>query len=384
MNTIFPINFSHTMMSDLWSCEFKWYRTHCQRLSGVHRSGDLIAGGLFSQKKAQALLNTEPLEKLIKTFLPFENIQKNIQNDLIEALALTAVRYATGASHTFVHSKKPLSWRRTRRVGLPAKISPAHVLASSAIPILFPPVSITGTFFGDGSLRNYTPLSPAIKCGAEKILIIANKLDTSQEMANKIRSFIGQWPDWVGIDFAPEKNSQKHYKLTNGCEVKAVATSKDALRGFTPTVLVFDEAAFIEADADFFFGDVDAGFDGHHPAGFDGLGGVADVVDIPIALEQIQNVLTHTHRGIMDVRFETREDLLQRFEETRRSYVVSLGGVAVIGLIVGAVIAALIVGSSIVMTVEGGPTLMGLPAFGFLGFCGAVVGLGGGGTTSLL
>ncbi|MSU48879.1 MAG: FtsX-like permease family protein [Opitutus sp.] len=64
---------------------------------------------------------------------------------------------------------------------------------------------------------------------------------------------------------------------------------------------------------------------------------VADVADIPIALEQITNVLTNTHRGIQDIRFETREDLLQRFEETRRSYVVSLGGVAVIGLIVGGI-----------------------------------------------
>jgi hypothetical protein len=85
----------------------------------------------------------------------------------------------------------------------------------------------------------------------EKILIIANKLDTSQEMANKIRAFIDQWPNWVGAGFAPEKNSQRHYKLNNGSEVKAVATSKDALRGFTPTILVFDEAAFIEADNDF-------------------------------------------------------------------------------------------------------------------------------------
>jgi hypothetical protein len=85
----------------------------------------------------------------------------------------------------------------------------------------------------------------------EKILIIANKLDTSQEMANKIRMFIGQWPSWVGIDFSVDKNSQKHYKTNNGCEVKAVATSKDALRGFTPTILVFDEAAFIDADSDF-------------------------------------------------------------------------------------------------------------------------------------
>ena len=91
----------------------------------------------------------------------------------------------------------------------------------------------------------------AKKIKPEKILIIANKLDTSQEMANKIRAFIDQWPNWVGAGFAPEKNSQRHYKLNNGSEVKAVATSKDALRGFTPTILVFDEAAFIEADNDF-------------------------------------------------------------------------------------------------------------------------------------
>lgn len=85
----------------------------------------------------------------------------------------------------------------------------------------------------------------------EKILIIANKLDTSVELANKIRGFTEQWPSWVGVGFSSEKNSQRHFKLTNDCEVKAVATSKDALRGYTPTILIFDEAAFIEADDDF-------------------------------------------------------------------------------------------------------------------------------------
>lgn len=64
---------------------------------------------------------------------------------------------------------------------------------------------------------------------------------------------------------------------------------------------------------------------------------VADIADLPVAIEQMTNVLTHTHRGIQDVWFETREELLKRFEETRRSYVVSLGGVAVIGLIVGGI-----------------------------------------------
>ena len=91
----------------------------------------------------------------------------------------------------------------------------------------------------------------AKKNSPEKVLIIANKLDTAVEVANKIRAFTDQWPSWVGVGFSAEKNSQRHFKLTNGCEVKAVATSKDALRGYTPTILIFDEAAYIEADSDF-------------------------------------------------------------------------------------------------------------------------------------
>ena len=94
-------------------------------------------------------------------------------------------------------------------------------------------------------------LVTAKKSKPEKILIIANKLDTSMEFANKIRGFVDQWPEWLGVNFSADKNSQRHFKLSNGCEVKAVATSKDALRGYTPTILIFDEAAFIDADDDF-------------------------------------------------------------------------------------------------------------------------------------
>jgi hypothetical protein len=91
----------------------------------------------------------------------------------------------------------------------------------------------------------------ASKNKPEKILIIANKLDTASEFANKVRGFINQWPDWINVGFSKEKDSQKHFKLNNGSEVKAVATSVDALRGFTPTTLIFDEAAYIEAGDDF-------------------------------------------------------------------------------------------------------------------------------------
>jgi hypothetical protein len=85
----------------------------------------------------------------------------------------------------------------------------------------------------------------------ERVLIIANKKDTAVEMANKIRAFLEQWPDWLNVGFSPDKNSESRFKLNNGCEVKAVATSADALRGYTPTILIFDEAAYIEAGEDF-------------------------------------------------------------------------------------------------------------------------------------
>jgi len=85
----------------------------------------------------------------------------------------------------------------------------------------------------------------------DRVLLIANKRDTAVEMANKVRHFLEQWPDWINVGFSPDKNSESRFRLNNGCEVKAVATSADALRGYTPTILVFDEAAYIEAGEDF-------------------------------------------------------------------------------------------------------------------------------------
>jgi hypothetical protein len=90
----------------------------------------------------------------------------------------------------------------------------------------------------------------------QKILIAANKQETAKEFLKKIRDFTVQLPSWMDVYrgpnsdswFDPEKNSSSHYKLWNGSEVKAVASSKDALRGYTPSVIVVDEAAFIEGN----------------------------------------------------------------------------------------------------------------------------------------
>ena len=90
----------------------------------------------------------------------------------------------------------------------------------------------------------------------QKVLIAANKQETAKEFLKKIRDFTVQLPSWMDVYrppnseswFDPEKNSSSHYKLWNGSEVKAVASSKDALRGYTPSVIVVDEAAFIEGN----------------------------------------------------------------------------------------------------------------------------------------
>lgn len=87
----------------------------------------------------------------------------------------------------------------------------------------------------------------------QRVLILANKQETAIEFLKKVKDFTSQLPSWMNVWggatdswFDPEKNSAKHYRLRNGSEVKAVATSMDALRGYTPTLLVMDEAAYIE------------------------------------------------------------------------------------------------------------------------------------------
>ena len=78
----------------------------------------------------------------------------------------------------------------------------------------------------------------------EKVLILANKQDLSQEILKKVKEFLRQFPDWMGLKF--DTDSKKNIVLNNKSEGRALATSTDALRGFTPTFLVMDEAAFIE------------------------------------------------------------------------------------------------------------------------------------------
>jgi len=129
-------------------------------------------GSFFKKKTAFFLLDASPLKKLIKHHSSFAQLQTNIKDGTLKSLAISCVNYTTGWSETFCQGNDIKEWRRTRRIGIKSKINLKHIMASAAIPVLFPPVRIGQDFYGDGSLRNFTPLSPAIRLGAEKLFVI--------------------------------------------------------------------------------------------------------------------------------------------------------------------------------------------------------------------
>lgn len=151
----------------------KVYRTDVISLGriGARWIAELSLNGLISERHANALLDTTPLRSLLEETIPFERIPHHIESGALRGVAVTAVDYCCGLSRTFFQGKAE-PWERFRRRGERASLTLAHVRASAAIPVLFPPVQMSQHHFGDGSVRNYTPLSPAIKLGAERLLVI--------------------------------------------------------------------------------------------------------------------------------------------------------------------------------------------------------------------
>jgi NTE family protein len=141
---------------------------------GVRWARDLSLGGLTGHVSPKALLDTEPLRGTLQGWIPFGRIEKNLGAGTLRALVLAATNLYTATGVFFVDgaSDVPL-WRQARRIAERARIGADHVLASSAIPLLFPPVRLDGRWFGDGSIRNTAPISPAIHLGAERVLAIS-------------------------------------------------------------------------------------------------------------------------------------------------------------------------------------------------------------------
>ena len=120
-----------------------------------------------------ALLDNEPLSVLLDRVIRFENIQPRIDAGYLDAVAISATSYVTGNSVSFFQGKPDLKrWHRTKRIGVPTTLGVEHLMASSAIPSVFPAVKIGREYYGDGSVRQLAPLSTALRLGAERIVVI--------------------------------------------------------------------------------------------------------------------------------------------------------------------------------------------------------------------
>lgn len=171
-------------LADVWR-NFQVGQVYRSDPLGVAASGArwlaALAFGWLVNKPPRSLLDNRPLRELLERKLDFRRIGRAIGNGSLYAVSLTASGYTSGQSVSFfeAHGDAP-SWVRTHRFGSRARLGVDHVLASSAIPFFFPSVRLNREYFGDGSMRQMAPISPAIHLGAEKILIVG-----SGRMTNK-------------------------------------------------------------------------------------------------------------------------------------------------------------------------------------------------------
>jgi NTE family protein len=152
---------------------------------GVIRSGAqwltmLSIGWLVARwRKARprSLLDNTPLAELLEQMVPLQRLPRMLRGRHLQALAVTASNYSSGEHVTFYQSAARVpQWVRSQRVAAAAELSTRHLLASSAIPFVFPaaelPIDGQREWFGDGSMRQTAPLSPAIHLGAQRLLVI--------------------------------------------------------------------------------------------------------------------------------------------------------------------------------------------------------------------
>ncbi len=141
-------------------------------VSGARWLGALAAGWLV-RSAPRSLLDNSPLQSLLERLLDFERMRRAIAHGTLHSLSVTCSGYETGQSVSFFEGRPDLEpWRRNQRVGAHVGLTVAHLMASSAIPFIFPAVRLHREWFGDGSMRQTAPISPAVHLGAQRILVV--------------------------------------------------------------------------------------------------------------------------------------------------------------------------------------------------------------------
>lgn len=149
--------------------------------SSLHWLASIVLGG-FLVGTPKSFLDNAPLRALLSRNVRFPRIDDAIVCGYLEAVAVTAASYATARSTTFFQAASGHdNWSRTRRVGVSGDLHLDHLMASIAVPMIFPPARINGEYFGDGAMRQATPLSPAVHLGADRILVIGVRDETADK-----------------------------------------------------------------------------------------------------------------------------------------------------------------------------------------------------------
>ena len=153
------------------------YRTDAWTVfkSGIQWALSLSVGGKLVSNP-RSLLDNEPLREFLRKTLDFDGLEKAIECDSLRGLTITASGYSCASAISFYQGRSDIEpWHRVRRHGQATKMTIDHLLASAALPLLFPAVQIGNEYFGDGGMRMLSPLSPAIHLGAERLMIIATR-----------------------------------------------------------------------------------------------------------------------------------------------------------------------------------------------------------------
>ncbi len=138
--------------------------------------------GAFLKNRRISLLDNRPLEGLLARRLDFSRIEKNIAMGALDAVAMTCSGYTSGQSCSFFEAGEQFEgWQRSQRIGIKTRLGVEHMMASSAIPFLFPAYKLNREFFGDGSMRQIAPVSPALHLGADRVIVVGTARIRNEE-----------------------------------------------------------------------------------------------------------------------------------------------------------------------------------------------------------
>lgn len=162
--------------------DFVWRNFHVGQVYRADPAGIGLSGarwlsalmfGWLGRHPPRSLLDNQPLRDLLLSYLSFDQIEQVIADGKLYAVSITASGYQSGESISFVEGHSEITmWRRMHRASARTRLSVEHLLASAAIPFIFPAARVNREYFGDGSMRQQAPISPAIHLGAERILVI--------------------------------------------------------------------------------------------------------------------------------------------------------------------------------------------------------------------